>query len=203
MLANASLENGRKTATAVSLDDLIPEDHVIRQIDDAIRWEERCAPLRACYNAQRGRPAFEPEVLLAIAVLRHVYKIDSLRSVSAEIQTNLIFRWFVGCPLGEAVPHFSTISANMLHRIPKKEFEAALCGALCDIIDAGVLSPDEIVRESSVLLPGGGLEEMTAAYFAVADQLAIALPADDPLLAEGDPVSANAKDRTEQLQISF
>ena len=29
---------------------------------------------------------------------------------------NLVYRWFIGYPLNEAVPHFSTVSYNFKHR---------------------------------------------------------------------------------------
>lgn len=176
MLASDSLRAGRMESTAISLDALIPADHMIRKIDAAVDWEVRCAPLREYYSAQRGRPAFEPEVLLAIALLRHIYHMDSLRTASAEIQMNLAFRWFIGSPLCENVPHFSTVSANLLHRIPKELFAQAFAGALCDILDAGVLPPEELVYRSVFLTEDGEFYELSARYFAAFDQL--------PLLAD-------------------
>ena len=85
MLANKRMDKGRSAASSVTLDSLIPEDHIIRKIDAAIDWEHRCAPMRDCYNRERGRHAFEPEVLLAIALWRHVFGVDSLRAAAAEM----------------------------------------------------------------------------------------------------------------------
>ena len=174
MLANKRMDKGRSAVSSVTLDALIPEDHIIRKIDAAIDWERRCAPMRDCYNRERGRHAFEPEVLLAIALWRHVYGVDSLRAAAAEMQTNLPFRWFIGCPLDQSVPHFSTISANLLHRIPKEVFETAFAGALCDIIDEKVLTPDVLVRESAFLTKDGKLGDLVSRYFVAVDQLSLA-----------------------------
>lgn len=173
MLASDSLRAGRAENTAVSLDSLIPEDHIIRRIDEAVRWEERCAPMRDCYSAERGRPAFEPEILLAISLLRHIYHIDSLRSASAEMQTNLVYRWFIGCPLGEPIPHFSTVSANLLHRIPKDLFARAFADSLCDILDAGVMEPEELIYPSTFLTEDGEFYTLAARYLAAYDQLSL------------------------------
>ena len=174
MLAD-TLRGGRTAAFSVSLEELIPENHPIRKLDAAIDWERRCAPMRACYSAGRGRPAFEPEVLLAVALLRHIYHVDSLRAISAELQTNLVFRWFAGCPLGENAPHFSTISANLLHRIPKDVFENAFAGALCNILDAGVMQPEELIYESSSLTREGQLDALTQRYLPLCEQLCLSL----------------------------
>jgi len=173
MLASDSLRAGRAENAAVSLDALIPEDHIIRRIDAAIDWERRCAPMRDCYSAERGRPGFEPDVLLAIALLRHIYHIDSLRSASAEIHTNLVYRWFIGCPLSESVPHFSTVSANLLHRIPKALFARAFAGALCDIMDAGVLPPEELIYRSAFLTEDGEFFALATQYHTVFAQLSL------------------------------
>ncbi len=180
MLAGDSLRAGRLENTAVSLDSLIPEDHIIRRIDAAVDWEKRCAPMRECYSAERGRPAFEPEILLAIALLRHMYHLDSLRTAAAEIQTNLVYRWFIGCPLGESIPHFSTVSANLLHRIPRDIFERAFADALCDIIDTGVMSADDLLYPSVFLTEEGELYNLCGKYFSAFDQLTLAIPENDP-----------------------
>lgn len=195
MLAD-TLRGGRTAVSGVSLEELIPEGHFIRQIDAAVNWERRCAPMRACYSAGRGRPAFEPEVLLAVSLLRHIYHYDSLRAIAAELQTNLVFRWFAGCPLGENAPHFSTISANLLHRIPKAVFEEAFAGALCDILDAGVMTPEELLHPSALLSPEGPLEALTERYLPLCDQISL-LPPDDP-----SPHAAD-EDEPQQLSIPF
>lgn len=175
MLASESLRDGRRANVSVSLDSLIPKDHVIRKIDSAIDWQACCAPMRSCYSAERGRPAFEPEVLLAVALLRHIYEMDSLRATTAEMQTNLVYRWFIGCPLDENVPHFSTISANMLHRIPAEVFDAAFAKAISHIIDASVMRPEQLIRKSAFLKEGGLYEELCARYFLAADQLSFTI----------------------------
>ena len=198
MLASDSLRAGRAENTAVSLDALIPGDHIIRRLDDAIDWEARCAPMRDCYSAERGRPAFEPEILLAISLLRHIYHIDSLRSASAEIQTNLVYRWFIGCPLGEPVPHFSTVSANLLHRIPKELFARAFADALCDILDAGVMQPEELIYKSAFLTEDGEFYALATRYLAVYDQLSL-FPAE-----EADaPETPDEAQEPHQLKMAF
>ena len=175
MLASESLRDGRCADVSVSLDSLIPEDHMIRKIDGAIDWQACCAPMRACYSAERGRPAFEPEILLAIALLRHIYEMDSLRATAAELQTNLVYRWFIGCPLNESVPHFSTISANMLHRIPAEVFDEAFAKAISYIVDAGVMRPEQLIYKSPFLKEDGWYETLCARYFLAADQLSFTI----------------------------
>lgn len=186
MLASESLRDGRLADASVSLDSLIPQEHIIRKIDSAIDWQACCAPMRACYSAERGRPAFEPEILLAIALLRHIYRIDSLRAAASEMQTNLVYRWFIGCPLDQNVPHFSTVSANMLHRIPTDVFDEAFAKAITYVIDAGVMPPEELIYKSPLLKEDGWYEQLCARYFLAADQLSFFV---DEAKAESAPQS--------------
>ncbi len=176
MLASESLRDGREREAAVSLDALIPEDHIIRRIDNAIDWQACSEPLRSFYSAERGRPAFEPEILLAVALLRHIYRLDSLRATAAELQTNLVYRWFIGCPLHQPVPHFSTISSNMLHRIPAGKFDEAFANALCCIIDAGVMRAEDLVYASPFLKEDGWYERLCTRYFLAVDQISFPEP---------------------------
>ena len=55
-------------------------------------------------------------VLFKIVLIQHIYGISSLRRTLEEVSMNLAYRWFIGYPLNEAVPHFSTVSYNFKHR---------------------------------------------------------------------------------------
>ena len=184
MLASESLQKGRENKSIVSLDELIPEDHIIRKIDAAVEWEKRAAPLRVWYSQERGRPAFEPEVLLAVALLRHIYRLDSLRGAVSEMQTNLLYRWFLGCSLDQPVPHFSTISSNMLHRIPGEAFDEAFALALSDVLDAGVLSAEEVLYPSSYLKEEGWYERLCSRYIPARNQISLSVPEEKKAVPE-------------------
>ncbi len=189
MLHSDAHSTGRVRQSTVTLDALIPADHPIRAVDAAIDWERHAAPLRACYDPARGRPAFEPDVLLAIALLRQIYHIDSARTAAAEIQINLAYRWFVGCPLEENVPHFSTVSANLLHRFPQDLFEKAFAGAVCDVLDAGVLKPEALLYPSPFLTEEGMLPVLCSRYFVAVGQLPLGgdEPSDDAPSDDASP----------------
>ena len=55
------------------LEQLVPQDHLLRKIDRSIDFSfirRLCAPL---YSANLGRPAIEPEVLFVGGSLRHPF----------------------------------------------------------------------------------------------------------------------------------
>lgn len=55
--------------------------------------------------------------LFKIVLIQHIYRISSLRLTPEEMSMNLAYRWFIGYPPNESVPHFSTVSYNFKHRL--------------------------------------------------------------------------------------
>jgi transposase len=88
----------------VSLEQRVPADHPLRAIrqmvDTALMglWER----FEALY-AQSGRPSIAPERLLRALLLQILYSVRSERLLMEQLDYNLLFRWFVGLTLDEAV----------------------------------------------------------------------------------------------------
>lgn len=102
----------KQTYELVSLEDLVPENHMLRKIDRYIDFsfiEEKVRPL---YCENNGRPAIHPTVLFKMIFLGYFYGIRSERQLEREVQTNLAYRWFLGLGLTDKVPDHSTISWN-------------------------------------------------------------------------------------------
>lgn len=96
----------------VSLEELVPQDHLLRKVDTYIDFSfihEKVSPL---YCADNGRPAIDPTVLFKMIFLGYFYGIRSERQLEREIQTNLAYRWFLGLGLTDKVPDHTTISWN-------------------------------------------------------------------------------------------
>lgn len=96
----------------VSLEELVPQDHLLRKVDKYIDFSfihEKVSPL---YCADTGRPAIDPTVLFKMIFLGYFYGIRSERQLEREIQTNLAYRWFLGLGLTDKVPDHTTISWN-------------------------------------------------------------------------------------------
>ncbi len=110
MLRNS---NGKQTAYEfVSIEDLVPKDHMLRKIDKHISFEFIREKVKPLYCEDNGRPAIDPIVLFKMIFLGYFYGIRSERRLEQEIQTNLAYRWFLGLGLTERVPDHTTISWN-------------------------------------------------------------------------------------------
>ena len=100
----------------VILEQLIPEDHLLRKVESAVDFSfihDLCAPL---YSADNGRPAIEPEVLFRMLLIGYLYGIKSEARLEEEINYNMAYKWFCGLGLTDKAPDATTISQNRRRR---------------------------------------------------------------------------------------
>ncbi len=100
----------------VSLEDLVPKDHLLRAIDDSIDFDFIYDLVSECYSENKGRPSYDPVKLTKIVMIQYLFGIKSMRQTIKELQTNVTYKWFVGIGLDEKPPHFSTFSKNYARR---------------------------------------------------------------------------------------
>jgi transposase len=90
--------------SSVSLEQRVPPEHPLRAIrqmvDTALAglWDR----FEGLY-AQTGRPSIAPERLLRALLLQILYSVRSERLLREQLDYNLLFRWFVGLTIEEAV----------------------------------------------------------------------------------------------------
>lgn len=93
------------------LEEQIPEDHLLRQIDRYIDLSFVRERLKSYYSAT-GRPSIDPEVLLRLLLVGYLYGITSERRLLEEVRMHLAYRWFTGLDFGQEIPDHSTFSKN-------------------------------------------------------------------------------------------
>jgi transposase len=97
----------------VSLEQRVPADHplrAVRKLTDAVLGSLD-ADFDALY-ADSGRPSVAPEYILRALLLQVFYSIRSERLLVEQIDYNLLFRWFVGLGMDDAVWEHSVFSKN-------------------------------------------------------------------------------------------
>ena len=97
----------------VSLESRVPAEHPLRGIkkllDEALSGMSR--DFERVY-AQEGRPSIPPERLVRASTLQILYSLRSERLLCEQLDYNLLFRWFVGLSIDEAVWDHSTFTKN-------------------------------------------------------------------------------------------
>ena len=100
----------------VSIEELVPEDHLLRKIDAAVDFNKIYEFVEDLYCPDNGRPSIDPVVLFKMTLIQNLFGIPSLRRTAEEVKANIYYRWFLGYLLNEETPHFSTLSFNFKHR---------------------------------------------------------------------------------------
>jgi transposase len=112
----------------LSPEERVRKDHplrAIRELTDGIL--KQMSPLFDAMYADGGRPSIAPEKLLRAQLLQMLYSVRSERLLMEEIDYSILFRWFVGLNLDDAVWDATTFTKNrdrLLEAAVAKEFLA-------------------------------------------------------------------------------
>ena len=97
----------------VDLEARVPKDHPLRAIREIANRAllDLSADFAAMY-APLGRPSIPPEKLLRASLLQAFYTIRSERQLMERLEFDLLYRWFVGLGIDDAVWDHSVFSKN-------------------------------------------------------------------------------------------
>ena len=111
------------------------------------------------YCKDNGRPSIDPVVLFKIVLIQHIYGIRSLRRTLEEVGMNMAYRWFIGYPLNEQVPHFSTVSYNFKHRFNTASVEYIFRWVLKAAADEGYLDTEAVFVDGTHIKASANLKK--------------------------------------------
>lgn len=114
--------NNRKNDSFIlsTIDELVPLDHKVRELEEAIDWNFIYPLVRPLYSSF-GRPSIDPVVLFKMLFINFAFGIHSMRRTCEEIKVNLAYRWFLGLSIDDEVPNYSTWSQNYIRRYGDSE----------------------------------------------------------------------------------
>lgn len=97
----------------VSPEQRVPQDHPLRPVREMVDTIlKEMSPRFAGLYSERGRPSIAPERLLRALLLQIFYSVRSERLLMEQLDYNLLFRWFVGMEMDEAVWNHAVFSKN-------------------------------------------------------------------------------------------
>lgn len=141
---------GRNQLEIISLEDLVPTDHLVRKIEDSINFDFIYELVEEHYCLDNGRPSVDPVVLIKMVLIQYLFGIRSMRQTIKEIETNVAYRWFLGYGLTEQIPHFSTFGKNYIRRFQDTNlFEVIFYRILQEAMDHGFVSPNIVFIDST------------------------------------------------------
>ncbi len=97
----------RYQITMVSIEDLVPQEHLLRQFSSAVDFSKIYEFAEELHCDDNGRPSIDPIVLFKMVLIQHLYGLPSLRRTADEVSVNIAYRWFLGIVADSAykTPH--------------------------------------------------------------------------------------------------
>lgn len=134
---------------AVTMEELVPQDHFLRKLDAAISFDfvyELVSPL----YSSRGRPSIDPVLLVKMLLIGYLFGIDSERKLVEDVRYHIAYRWYLGLDLDAPVPNHSTFSQNRRRRYHGTEiFRQIFEEIVRRCQEAGLVKGESVVMDST------------------------------------------------------
>jgi transposase len=138
--------------TVKRLEDFVPQAHPLRDIRELlnIALKQMDADFNTLY-ADRGRYSIAPEKLLRALVLQALYGIRSERQLCEHLEYNLLYRWFVGLPMDDAVWDHSSFTTNRDRLIAFDAVRSLFGNIVAQAEAAGLLSDEHFSVDGTLI----------------------------------------------------
>src|SRR5471032_2195679 len=130
----------------------VPADHplrAIRQVCDQVLTQ--LSGLFATMYAEIGRPSVAPEKLLRALLLQVLYSVRSERMLMEQLNYNLLFRWFVGLNMDDAVWDATVFSKNRQRLLAGEVADAFFKAVLKQARRRDLLSDEHFTVDGTLL----------------------------------------------------
>lgn len=138
----------------ISPEQRVPADHPLRPLrkmtDEIFK---QLSPRFDQLYSRVGRPSIAPERLLRALLLQVLYSVRSERMLMEQLQYNLLFRWFVGLNMDDAVWDATTFTKNR-DRLLRGEIAEEFFAAVLSLARSQELLSDEHFTVDGTLVEG-------------------------------------------------
>ena len=136
----------------VSPEQRVPQDHPLRPFrvmtDEALR---ELQPRFHKLYAKTGRPSIAPEKLLRALLLQALYSVRSERLLMEQLDYNLLFRWFVGLNMDDAIWDVTVFTKNRERLLDGDIAEAFFQAVLQQARERSLLSDEHFTVDGTLL----------------------------------------------------
>ena len=134
-----------------NLDQVVPADHLVRQIDGVLDLDwvhKELAP----YYSPTGRPSIDPVLMIRMLIVGYVFAIRSERRLCAEVQVNLAYRWFCKLGIEDRIPDHSVFSRARHERFRESDaLRRVFEGVVAMCIAAGLVGGEAFSVDASLI----------------------------------------------------
>ena len=150
LMMTQNADKKREQIQLFCMDDMVPQNHLLKMIDKAIDWNFIYDLVQEKYSHDNGRPSLDPVMLIKIPFIQYLYGIRSMRQTITEIEVNVAYRWFLGLDMLDKVPHFSTFGKNYTRRFKDTDlFEQIFSYILEQCYKFKLVDPSEVFVDAT------------------------------------------------------
>lgn len=128
--------------------DRIPEDHLLKRLEQAIDFSFINDLLADSYCQDFGRPAKEPELLMRILFLKHIYNLSDVQVIE-RASLNIAWTWFLGLNLEDPLPHPSLLAKFRPQRLEEFDLDDIITVIIRQCVDNGLVKGDGICIDAT------------------------------------------------------
>ena len=136
----------------ISPEQRVPHDHPLRPL--RVMTDEAFRELQPRFNqlyAKTGRPSIAPEKLLRALLLQTLYSVRSERMLMEQLNYNLLFRWFVGLNMDDAIWDVTVFTKNRERLLDGDIAEAFFQAVLQQAWERNLLSDEHFTVDGTLL----------------------------------------------------
>lgn len=132
-----------------SLDEVVPEDHLLRKIKKAIDFSFVYDLVRDLYS-HTGAPSIDPVVVFKLSLLGYLYNIPSERRIIEDANFHMAYRWFLDYSLTQKMPDhsiFTKVRSRFGVATYRRFFEEVVSMCVC----AGLVEGETVFMDATLI----------------------------------------------------
>lgn len=143
----------------VCVEDLVPQDHILRRIDAVLDLKDFHETVRRLY-ADDGRPSEDPELILRMLLLGYLFNLSANRLLQ-ELRANAAFRWFCRLSFSDPLPHRTTL-IKVRQRWGLATFQQVFDAVVQQCIDAGLVRGEQLILDGTQIAANAAINSLEA-----------------------------------------
>ena len=145
---------------ACRLSDLIPDDHILKRVDQVLDLSWLEDEVREVYCENNGRPSIDPESALRLMLAGFFEGIVHDRKLMRAAQVNIAIRWFAGYKLHEKLPHHSSLT-RIRQRWGAERFKKIFQKTVELCIEKGLVDGETVHVDATLIRANVSWESLT------------------------------------------
>lgn len=155
------------------IEDLVPEDHILRIIDKVVDFSFVHDLVKECYCPDNGRPGVYPELVVRMILVGYLYNLSEKR-LCEEVKMHAAYRWFCKLSFDDTVPDRSTLNKLRNHRWASVNlFEKIMHNIVQQCVDAGLVSGKHLGVDGTQIRANASIKSL--------EPIVVPMPLDDYL----------------------